>query len=62
MEKQKESLLAKEASEIVLCIIKIIFKGLLMASLVAQWKESAANEGNVGSIPGPRRSHMLWSN
>ena len=38
MEKQRESLLPKEASKIVLCIIKIILKGLMMASLVAQWK------------------------
>ena len=38
MEKQRESILLEGASEIVLCIIKIILKELLMASLVAQWK------------------------
>ena len=25
-------------------------------------KESAANAGDIGSTPGPGRSHMLWSN
>ena len=41
------------------------FNNTVGASLVAQWlkkKNSADNAGDTGSIPGPGRSHMLWSN
>ena len=28
----------------------------------AMFKNPPANAGDIGSIPGPGRSHMLWSN
>ena len=34
----------------------------LGASLVAQWLRTPANAGDMGSSPGPGRSHMLRSN
>ena len=37
-------------------------KLLVGTSLVAQWLRPPANAGDTGSIPGPGRSHMPWSN
>ena len=42
---------------------KILLKNKTRASLVAQQlKNPPANAGDMGSNPGPGRSHMPWSN
>ena len=39
-----------------------LYKGLPQISLVAQCKNLSANAKDIGSIHGPERFHMSWSN
>ena len=49
-------------TNIMLCQLYLIKDGYFWTSLVAEWiKNPPANAGDMGSIPGAGRFHMLWS-